>query len=361
MVGRGLSVSPGLLKAGLLAVLLATALLLTGCGAGMDPSLQPGLDSTPVADANLEPAAEGYLFADDADASLARQAFVEDELLVQPYPGAASAPLAEVYAEAGAEAVKEIEELQLAVLRVSGGDIESAACVLDASGLIEEVHKNYIFTPEATPDDPLFAAQWYLENISIEEAWEQTRGSDEIVIAVVDTGVDAEHPDLAERIIAGWNVHDENDDFDDVYGHGTRVAGVLAAAADNRTGVAGITWDCPVLAVRATDEDGLATSADLAAGILWATSQGARVINVSFAPLWSNRVVRAAAQSAYRRGALVVISAGNGGGSTTARGYSEALFVGAVDSDDGLAAFSDRGPFRGSGGAGSGHLHHRSG
>ena len=110
-------------------------------------------------------------------------------------------------------------------------------------------------------------------------------------------------------------------------------------------GVAGITWDSPLLAVRVADGEGQATSREVASGILWAAGQGAKVINVSFAPLWSNEVVRAAVQQAYHRGSLVMISAGNEGGMRGASGYDEALFVGAVDGSNRIAGFSDRGPF----------------
>jgi len=93
------------------------------------------------------------------------------------------------------------------------------------------------------------------------------------------------------------------------------------------------------------DDEGKTSASDIAAGILWASGRGAKVINVSFAPLWSNRVIRSAVQQAYHQGSLVVISAGNGGGVTESSGYSEALFVGALSSSSAIARFSDQGPF----------------
>jgi hypothetical protein len=140
-------------------------------------------------------------------------------------------------------------------------------------------------------------------------------------------------------------MYDGNSSYGDVAGHGTQVAGVAGAASNNGVGVASLAWNCPLLPVRVGDSQGFSTGRHIAAGILWAAGHGARVINVSFAPLWSDRVVRSAAQTAFNRGCAVVISAGNAGGTTTAGGYDEALFVGAVDSNDDIAAFSDRGPF----------------
>jgi thermitase len=119
----------------------------------------------------------------------------------------------------------------------------------------------------------------------------------------------------------------------------------VGATSDNATGIAGVAWDSPILPVRVTDDEGLTTTRDLAAAILWAVNHGAKVINVSFAPLWSDRIVRAAAEHAFNRGAIVVISAGNGGSTIASLGYRSALFVGAVGASDDIAFFSDRGPF----------------
>ncbi|MFQ5413953.1 MAG: S8 family serine peptidase [Phycisphaerae bacterium] len=290
-------------------------------------------------------AAAPFGFADDADPALAALPFVEDELLVQPYPGASPATLNDAYASADAVVVDAVEEIGLTVLRVNPTALSGTAATLAASGLIEAVHKNYVFDAQATPDDPEFPQQTHLTQISAVDAWDVTVGAADIVIAIVDTGVDPDHPDLSGKIIDGWNMHDRTSDFSDLHGHGTQVAGVAAAIADNGIGVAGVAWESPIIAVRVADRFGRATASAIAKGIVWAVSRDARVVNVSFAPLWSNSVVRAAAEVAFRRGALVVISAGNAGGLDLADGYAQALFVGAIDDTNVAAAFSDRGPF----------------
>ncbi len=288
---------------------------------------------------------EQFTFQEDADPAIAGLPFVEKELLVQPYPGADAQSLLELYAQAGVVVVDELPDIELAVLEVPDGDLVGAGAELSDSGLIETVQKNYIFEAQALPDDPLFGGQPHLRQIFAPEAWELTVGHENIIIAVVDTGVDADHPDLEEKVIDGWNFFDDSPDYSDVAGHGTQVAGVAAAMTDNAIGVAGVAWESPILAVRVTDDRGRATGRHIAAGILWAAAHDASVINVSFAPLWSDRVVRAAAQTAFHRGCLVVISAGNAGGSTKAPGYPEALFVGAIDGNQRIAFFSDSGPF----------------
>lgn len=320
---------------------LVTLLVWFVGGCGHLPDLQP-VSTLPAVVNEDEPE---IVFADDADPAMAALPIVENQLLIQPYPGADAVALTAAYDDAGGHVVERVEALDLTVLEVAADQLAFSASKLAESGLIEGVHKNYVYEVQQVPDDPLFSQQPHLARIGLPDAWNMTVGSEEVIVAVVDTGVQPDHPDLEERIIDGWNTYDNNRDFADVAGHGTMVAGVMAATSDNAVGVAGVTWDNPLLAVRVTNGRGQGTSRHIAAGILWALGRGARVINVSFAPLWSNTVVRSAVQQAWNRGALVVISSGNSGGRTAARGYSQALFVGAVDEEERIAFFSDRGRF----------------
>ena len=307
--------------------------LVVGCGGASQPAPAP------------EPV---FQFEEDADPILGGLAYVDEELLIEVFPGADPDDIADLLEQLDAiviEDLSDLEELDLSVLGVNPEDLEAIAGELDASDLIETVQKNYIFEPDQAPDDPLYAAQGYLETIGVPAAWDITIGSDAVTIAIVDSGVDLTHPDLVDRIAGGWNLYDHNANYNDLTGHGTKVAGVAGAATDNAIGVAGVTWSCPLLAVRVTDEKGRASARHLASGILWSVNQGAKVIVVSFAPLWSNAVVRWAAERAWARGAIVVISTGNDGNVSASVGYEQALFVGALGGDDQIASFSDRGPF----------------
>lgn len=286
-----------------------------------------------------------FEFAEDADPVLAALPFVENELVVQPYPGADPLALNALYADVGATVVAVMSDIDAVVLQVQSGELLAVAGELAASELIETIHKNYVYAPDATPNDTLFTRQDHLPQINAPAAWDVTTGSSNVIIAVVDTGVDGTHPDLRDKILDGWNVYAGGSDYSDAMGHGTQVAGVAAASSNNSIGVAGVAWASPILAIRVGDAQGLSTGRHIAAGILWGVSHGAKVINASFAPLWSDRIVRSAAQQAFNRGCVVVISAGNAGGTNTATGYDEALFVGAVTGSNELADFSDRGPF----------------
>jgi subtilisin family serine protease len=283
--------------------------------------------------------------SEDQDPATRALPFVADELLVQALPGAQPDAVAAAYGAIDATVIDSLPEIDLVVLSIEPGTQAEAAAALAETGLFENLQKNYVLQASRTPNDPQFSAQPNLTTVRAPTAWDQTVGHEEIVIAVVDTGVDAAHLDLESKVIGGWNVYDGNADYSDRMGHGTNVAGVAAASSNNGVGVTGVSWDSPVLAVRAAGADGASTSRHLAAGILWALGNGARVINVSFAPLHANTTVRAAAQQAYNRGALVVIASGNSGSLFTAAGYPEALFVGATDDRDAITSFSDRGPY----------------
>lgn len=285
------------------------------------------------------------VFADDADAGLADQPIVPGEILIQAFPGTAEQALAEAVQAAGATIVDQVQELDLTVLTVSDGTAETVAASLAQSGWIEEIHRVYVFTAERTADDSLAANQTHLDRVNLPAAWDISVGEDSVIIGVVDSGIDRSHPDLRDKILTGWNVYDQDSAFDDDAGHGTQAAGVAAATSDNALGVVGVAWASPIVAVRAADDTGRSSSRHLAAGILRAAQEGARVINVSFAPLWSNSVVRAAAEHVAARGSLVVISAGNGGQHRDAEGFEAAIFVGALVDDTRIAPFSDRGPF----------------
>lgn len=312
-------------------IVCAFALTITGCGATPQP-------------ASFGNTAD-ILFVEDADPAVKALPYTETELLIQPYPGADPAALAALYEEQGASVVAMLGEIEASALEVSFGQLEPVAQALAESGLIETVQKDYIYQASATPNDPDLGFQLHLPQIGAQQAWDETVGSAAIVVAIVDTGVEPDHPDLRDKIIEGWNAITGDTDYADGVGHGTLVAGTAAAASDNGVGVAGVAWNSPLLVVRVADNLGRSSARHIATGILWAVAHGARVINVSFAPLWSNRIVQAAAQHAFHRGCLVVISAGNSGTATRSRGFSAALFVGAVDGNNLIADFSDTGPF----------------
>ncbi len=136
--------------------------------------------------------------------------------------------------------------------------------------------------PSFVPNDPLWRDSWSFGKVNAAGAWSVTTGAAETVVAVLDTGADLGHPDLQGSFVAGYDTVNEDADPSDDHGHGTMVAGVVAARANNGIGVAGACWRCSVMPVKVIGANGLGSAADIAEGILWATAHGARVINMSF-------------------------------------------------------------------------------
>jgi thermitase len=195
-----------------------------------------------------------------------------------------------------------------------------------------------------TPNDPGYTLgqSSYLSQISAPAAWSSTTGSASVVIAIIDTGVNGTLPDLASKMVAGWNIYGNNSDTSDVYGHGTEVAGTAAAATNNGTGVAGVCWQCLIMPVRISDTKGGATYSDMASGIGWAASHGARVANLSYEASTSSTVTQAA-QGFVNAGGVVTIAAGNEGTFISAPDNPSALTIGGIDTSNALYSWSNYG------------------
>jgi thermitase len=157
--------------------------------------------------------------------------------------------------------------------------------------------------------------------------------------------VDPYHPDLAGQLVAGTNSHEQSNNTADQFGHGTKMAGAVAARSNNGVGIAGVAGQSRIMPIRVTDRAGRATSASIAKGIVWAVDHGARVINVSLEGVVKNAAVRAAAEYAYNHGALVVAPSGNCGCVDPTPESSYILSVSATDEADHVAAFSSTGAF----------------
>ena len=195
---------------------------------------------------------------------------------------------------------------------------------------------------EMTPNDPWYVDQWHLKKIGAPAAWSTTTGSANVIIAILDTGVDGTHPDLAPNMVAGWNIYNNTPDASDVTGHGTSVAGTAAAASNNNNGVASVTWGCRIMPIRISDSTGYAPYSNMAKGLTWAADHGARVANLSYGGTNSSTVA-SAAQYFQSKGGVVTISAGNDGSFDPSPDNPYALTVNATDSNDLLALMSSTG------------------
>ena len=196
---------------------------------------------------------------------------------------------------------------------------------------------------EVTPNDPWFA-NWegHLKRIQAPAAWSTTTGSPNVVIAILDTGVDATHEDLVSKLVPGWNSNNNNSNTSDVSGHGTAVAGTAAAASNNGMGVASVCWGCMIMPVRVSDASGNATYSAIASGLTWAADHGARVANISYI-VSDSSVVTSAAQYFQSKGGVVASSAGNYSTFSNSSDNPYILTVSATDQSDVIYDYSNTG------------------
>ncbi|MDM8529507.1 S8 family peptidase, partial [Anaerolineales bacterium HSG24] len=228
-----------------------------------------------------------------------------------------------------------------------------------ARGDIEFAEYNYYVRGTEEPNDPEFGRQWSLDNpddydIDAPEAWDVSTGSRQIIIAVLDTGIDSDHPDLKRKIVGGKNYIDDNADPEDDNGHGTHIAGIIAASTNNDTGMAGISWESRIMPLKVLDANQEGDTNKVAQAIQDAASDGAKIINLSFAIEKSSypcnsSAMQQAFEYADQKGVLIIAAAGNEtvgdeiGEVNCPATRDEAIAVGSTDRLDNLAATSNRG------------------
>jgi subtilisin family serine protease len=201
-------------------------------------------------------------------------------------------------------------------------------------------------TPVAvTPNDPSWPQEWGLARVQAPGAWALATAARPAVVAVIDSGVDPSQPDLQGALVPGADFADASGSTADQYGHGTMVAGVIAARGGNGQGVAGACWSCLIMPIKVLDANGSGTAESIAAGIRYAADHGANVINMSFILSGPDPDVEAAIAYAHAHGVLVVAAAGNSGGGdpTFPASYSYVVSVAATDPADQLYSWSTRG------------------
>ena len=269
-----------------------------------------------------------------------RPKFDQHTLLVEFKPGASRSVVAEAH---DASVRKTIKATGVSLVAVE--DAQQARNAFDADPRVERVELNRIRHALATPNDPRFAGQQqYLLPLRLPAAWDVARGSTAVKIAIADTGVDLDHPDLAPRILPGHDFVNGDADAQDDEGHGTMVAGIAAAATDNGIGIAGVSWNASIIPVKVLDGTGAGWDFDIANGITWAADNGAHVINLSLGGPGSSVTLYDAVEYARRKGAVVVAAAGNDAApiATSPGGYAD-VAVAATDGAGDAAWFSNSG------------------
>jgi len=194
---------------------------------------------------------------------------------------------------------------------------------------------SYDPSPQATYslDDSYLAERWGISKIEAPQAWQITRGDQSIIIAVLDTGINKDNHDLAEKVMADVNFTN-SPTSDDLYGHGTHMAGTIAAIAP----------ECSLMNVKVADDVGRCEPSVVARGIIWAVDHGAKVINISLAMQASPDLIEAV-DYAWSQGAILIAAAGNKGGSEPSHPayYVNCLAVAGTNENNSLALLSSYG------------------
>jgi subtilisin family serine protease len=269
-------------------------------------------------------------------------------VIVRFRPGTRAPVVKQTFEAAGVEVEHEIPVLALYGGRTEPAHRDDALRRLERAPAVESAEREMRVSIAGTnPNDPAWAAQSGLRVVGLPEAWELSRGSEAVVVAVVDTGVDASHPDLTGRVLPGRDFANGDADPADDHGHGTAVAGIVGARTDNREGIAGVCWFCPLVPVKVLGSDGSGTTTAVAAGIVWAVDNGADVVNLSLGGPEVDGALNDAVAYARSSGATVVAAAGNNGVTTWffPAASPGAIAVAATDDRDRFYSWSNRGPW----------------
>ncbi len=249
-------------------------------------------------------------------------------------------------------------------------DPEQVIKAYQNSGFVESAEPVYEYGIASTPNDQFFnetgtwnqaySDQWGLQAMQMEKAWNVSRGSSDIIVAVIDTGLDYTHPDIIDNVWhntsgifdglenddMGWNFVDDNNNIMDTHGHGTHVAGIIGAVGNNAMGITGVCWQVKIMALKGLSDSGNGASTSLARAIAYAADHGARVINISWGGYGTSALIQDALDYAYNHNCVIVAAAGNNNtdaGRFFPGNYIHAICVAACDANGQKASFSNYG------------------
>lgn len=290
-------------------------------------------------------------------------------IVVRFKPGTTDQGKGAAHQAAGTVGARSLAADRLTVVQVDPAKVSEALAAYQSRSDVAWVEPSYIFRANATPNDPEFPSQWGPRKIGVPIAWDVTAGdvvgNVKTKVAILDSGIFTEtsdyqapdgktgHPDLRGKVVlqADFSISGTTDD---VYGHGTFMAGIVAAKANTTPpeGIAGIAYDVQLLNGKVLGDTGSGDIVGVAQGIIWAADQQARVISMSLgAPGPCSATLQDAIDYAWQRNVVIVAAAGNGGTDQLGDPQPEApancdhvIAVAAINPDDSIASFSNYGP-----------------
>jgi len=263
---------------------------------------------------------------------------------------AADRAVASLVARLGGRVGARIEPVGVRHVELPSAAVRDAAlAALAATPGVRWAEPELAVAAHRSANDTYVRRQWAVDRIGLRRAWDVTTGSASVTVAVIDTGVAAGHPDLKGKVLPGIDVVNDDEDASDDHGHGTHVAGTVAAASNNRLGVTGVAWGVKVLPVKVLGAGGSGGTCDVLMGIVEAVRAGAHVLNLSLGVVSPCPLAfKAAVTYATSEKRLIVASSGNdgrqGGASAAPANCDGVLGVGATNSADKPTDFSTFGP-----------------
>ncbi len=300
----------------IVALLVSLIQPLSGVQAQAVPKLATGIASTPSASGGLILRLEAGTRAEDP-------------------------ALAWGLAQAGVTGVLEELDRETGLYRAALESGVQASRAARAAGRLDGVvyaEPDYTAQAILVPNDTYYAQQWGMDKVQAPAAWDSETGSDQVVIALINSGIDLDHPDLAGKAwtnlgeipgngvdedgnglvddVNGWNFVGDDANLGDSNGHGTQVAGVLAATGNNSMGVAGLCWSCKLMVLKVMSAGGVSNYSDIVLAVNYAREKGAQVINLSLGGYSDSRSLKDAISAAISDGIVIVAGAGNDNSST---------------------------------------------
>ncbi|MFN4182026.1 MAG: S8 family peptidase [bacterium] len=318
--------------------------LFSSCG-GLTPLPEEGItDIEEIAPSGITPPAEPFL---------------PDEILVKFKEGVSAQVKQAILRRFGAVTLEKIPQLDTLRLKIPAGQVESLVQRFQELAEVEYAEPNYTRQAVLIPNDTYFKLQWGFHNtgqssscfsagivdadIDGPEAWDITRGTSTVKIAILDTGIQSNHPDLSGKVVQAKTFVGGTPA--DGHGHGTHVAGIASALTHNARGVAGTCWNCQLMNGKVLNNSGVGSCSSSSNGIIWSADNGAKVINMSYGSSSLCQTEQNAVNYAWNKGAVLVAAAGNN--NTSAKFYpaahSNVIAVAATDNNDRKASFSNYG------------------
>ena len=285
----------------------------------------------------------------DQEVTVAPQADTQaatDRILVKFKAGAAGQAVASVHAALGGKDKGKLANGKSAwsLVEVPAGKAEALKAKYAANPNVEAAELDYVYQATAVPNDPNYSSQWHHTNVKSAQAWDVVQGSNK-TIAIIDTGIDLDHADLAAKLVPGASFVDRVTSANDDQGHGTHCAGIAAGIGNNGVGITGMDQTAKLMPVKVLNKRGSGYTSDIIEGVYFAVDNGADVLSMSLGGGGATQAFQDAINYAWSKNRVVVAAAGNEGVSTLSypAAYNNVVSVAATDANDNKTSWSNYG------------------